>query len=110
MPELTQQEKQLATLMSEISKKCYSAGWMQDTEYVLWDGITSGPRDFGHDHITQEETSIPLDIWKQLFKEKVALMLRDPSSPPASSVRLGVQRKVGDKRVFHRSIFGKRLT
>jgi len=89
--DLTQGEKELAELMSELSEKCYSAGWMKDLEYVLWDAVVSGPRDYGHGTITKddinkliqtsdkvkswilfddelEEISVPLDKWKVKFK------------------------------------------
>jgi hypothetical protein len=93
--DLTPDERRLADLMSEISEKCYSAGWMENIEYVLWDALTSGPRNFGHDTITQDdidqllkisgtakswivfdderdETPIPLNKWQQQFKERVS--------------------------------------
>jgi hypothetical protein len=63
---------------------------MKDLEYVLWDAVVSGPRDYGHGTITKddinrlihtseevnswilfddelEETAIPLDKWKVKF-------------------------------------------
>ncbi|HEY5916319.1 MAG TPA: hypothetical protein VIU13_02925 [Chryseolinea sp.] len=78
--------------MSAISEKCYSAGWMGDSEYVLWDAVISGPRSFGCGKITQEdidkligisnktktwivfddeleETAIPVDKWRKQFTE-----------------------------------------
>ncbi len=96
--DLTRDERRLADLMSEISEKCYSAVWMTDTEYILWDAVISGPRDFGHDKITkeeidelrslsnqtrrwimfddeQEEIAIPLDKWETRFIEDIS---KDP--------------------------------
>jgi hypothetical protein len=35
---------QLADLMSDISERCWAAGWMSDLEYALW-GIVTGKRD-----------------------------------------------------------------
>jgi hypothetical protein len=93
--DLTEDERGLAELMSEISEKCYSAGWLEDLEYVLWDAVISGPRDFGHGKITQEEidelsrissmtktwivfddereeTAIPLDKWRKQFTEDIS--------------------------------------
>lgn len=90
--DLTQDERRLAQLMSELSGRCYSAGWMAGLEYVLWDAVRSGPRAYGQSSITQEdidqlvqssdktkswivfddkleETSIPLDKWKLKFAE-----------------------------------------
>ena len=96
--DLTKEERRLADLMSKISERCYSAGWMTDTEYILWDAIISGPRGFGHDKITkeeidelknlsnqtgtwivfddeQEEIAIPLDNWETRFTEDIS---KDP--------------------------------
>jgi hypothetical protein len=90
--DLTQDERQLAELMSELSQRCYSASWMKDLEYVLWDAVVSGPRDYGHSTITREdinklvqtsdkvnswilfddeleEIPVPLDKWKVKFTE-----------------------------------------
>ena len=97
--DLTEIERRLANLMSDISEKCYSAGWATNTEYVLWDAIISGPRDFGQDKITMEEidelkklsnrtgtwivfddnmeeVAIPLDKWRKRFSQDVS---NDPS-------------------------------
>jgi hypothetical protein len=96
--DLTEDERRLAGFMSEISEKCYSAGWMVDTEYVLWEAIISGPREFGHGKITKEEIeelnkllnktktwivfddmkeemAIPLDKWRTRFTEDIS---KDP--------------------------------
>ena len=96
--DLTKNERRLADLMSLISERCYGAGWMTDTEYILWDAIISGPRDFGHDKITkeeidelrslsnqtrtwivfddeQEEITIPLNKWETRFTEDIS---KDP--------------------------------
>jgi exoribonuclease R len=93
--ELTENEKKLADLMSEISENCYSAGWMLNIEYVLWHAVISGPRSFGRGEITQkdideltrlsnttktwivfddkdEETPMPLETWKALFITEVS--------------------------------------
>lgn len=92
--DLTEAEKLLATHMSEISERCYAAGWMENTEYVLWDGVVNGPRDFGHGHISKadidklvelsntieswiifdddnEEIAVPLDHWRKKFEIEV---------------------------------------
>jgi hypothetical protein len=88
--DLNQDERQLAEFMSELSERCYCAGWMMDLEYVLWDAVMTGPRNFGHGTITREdiskliqlsdkinswicfddeleEVSIPFDKWKVKF-------------------------------------------
>jgi len=94
--DLTTDQKILADLMSEISERCYSADWMADLEYVLWDAVTSGPRKYGHDTISQsdisalkkcsdkanswiffdddtEETGLSISDWIQKFKATIAV-------------------------------------
>lgn len=91
--ELTEDEQQLANLMSEISERCYAAGWMSGLEFVLWDALTTGPRSYGHDKITteqiehlrklsnrtgtwivyddnKEEIAVPLQEWKMRFNRR----------------------------------------
>ncbi|PZR38946.1 MAG: hypothetical protein DI538_08220 [Azospira oryzae] len=91
--DLTQDERRLAELMSDISARCYGAGWMSGLEYVLWDAVVCGPRNYGQGEITGddlnrliqvsdktnswilfdhelEEVSIPLDEWKIKFAEE----------------------------------------
>jgi len=92
--ELTPDERHLAELMRNISERCYSAGWMCNLEYVLWNAVVSGPRDYGHGAITKddidkltqashkisswilfdeelEEIIIPLDKWRVKFSEDI---------------------------------------
>jgi hypothetical protein len=92
--DLSEGEKLLATHMSEISERCYSAGWMENTQYTLWDAVINGPRDFGHGHISKadieklvelsnmikswiifdddkEEIAVPLDHWRKKFEIEV---------------------------------------
>jgi hypothetical protein len=47
----------LAKLMSAISERCYAAGWMDGTEFVLWDALARGPRDWGRDRITADDVA-----------------------------------------------------
>ena len=53
--DLTTDQKVLAEFMSEISERCYYAGWMTNLEYVLWDTLISGPRKYGQDTINQSD-------------------------------------------------------
>jgi len=92
--DLTSDQKKLAAFMSEISERCYFAGWMNNLEYVLWDVLESGQRTFGQGIITtedikqlkalsykseswicfhpeHEETALTLNAWRQKFKEDV---------------------------------------
>lgn len=86
----------MADLMSNISEDCWDAGWMLNTEYVLWHAVTSGRRAFGRGTITEKdieelarlstatqtwivfedaETAMPLDEWKTMFTNDVS---KDP--------------------------------
>lgn len=44
--QLTDTQKLLADRMSEISEKCFCAGWMSGLEYVLWESTISTRRPF----------------------------------------------------------------
>ena len=37
----------LAQHMSDISEVCWAAGWMEGTEYSLWEMLQGGPREWG---------------------------------------------------------------
>lgn len=88
--DLTTEQAALESFMSEISERCYSAGWMQDLEYVLWGALLNGERKYGYHFITlediqqlkllssraacwiymddiKEETAIDLDSWKAMY-------------------------------------------
>lgn len=87
-------EKKLADFMSELSERCYAAGWMENLEYVLWETTLNGPRDYGQFRILEddihqmiqlsnncncwiyfddsnEETSIPLRKWVDMYEETI---------------------------------------
>jgi hypothetical protein len=92
--DLSPDQSRLENLMSEISERCYSAGWMQDLEYILWDAVINGQRKYGHGTITKfdidelkklsttcnswiymdditEETATNLDAWSMMFNKAV---------------------------------------
>lgn len=94
MKDLTPAQAALADLMSEISERCYYAGWIQDLEYVLWDAVQKGERKYGHDRISNddiealktlsekagvwivyddltEETAIDISSWQKKFQTDV---------------------------------------
>ena len=96
LKDLTTHQLLLADVMSNISERCYYAGWMQNLEYVLWDATLTGPRQYGHDTISKqeieslrelskasqawiifdhenEETAIHLNDWKQKFHQDIEL-------------------------------------
>ncbi|MBO9703068.1 MAG: hypothetical protein J7604_22840 [Sporocytophaga sp.] len=91
LSDLTPIQQQLMNIMSGISERCYTAGWMNNLEYVLWNAVMSGPRKYGYDFIREEdihelrhystlcnswivfdegkeETSMQLNEWKRKFE------------------------------------------
>ena len=73
---LTTDQKSLASLMSEISERCQTAGWMLNLEYVLWDAVISGPRKYGHDKITEND----IDLLKKYSCKAGSWILFDDNS------------------------------
>ena len=88
---LTKEQKKLADFMSDLSEKNYSAAWLENLEYVLWDAVIKGQRKFGQGLISQkdvqqlrelsnscnswiyydeetEETAIDLSSWNKKFE------------------------------------------
>ncbi|MGN7784354.1 hypothetical protein ACTJIJ_07500 [Niabella sp. 22666] len=82
--------------MSELSEKCYSAQWMKNLEYVLWNTILNGPKKYGQDIISkpdidklaelskscncwilfddvEEETAVDLVEWIKKYNDAVSL-------------------------------------
>lgn len=55
MTELNKAAEQLRDLMSDISERCWYAGWLEGTEFVLWGAVTGGARTWGHGTITEED-------------------------------------------------------
>ena len=53
--ELTIKQRKLAEFMSDLSEKCYSASWLENLEYVLWDTLIKGERRLGQDNISQQD-------------------------------------------------------
>jgi hypothetical protein len=95
LQDLTLQQKHLAETMSDISERCYFAGWMLHLEYVLWNAIETGPRPYGLGEITEEdighlkslaeltgcwiifhdefeEMAIDLSSWKAVYQAEIA--------------------------------------
>jgi hypothetical protein len=56
--DLTPEQRQLASIMSEVSEKCFSAGWIMNLEYVLWHALKNGERKYGHDTITKSDIQV----------------------------------------------------
>lgn len=88
----------LVGFMSDLSERCYAAGWIANLEYVLWDAVKIGERKFGQDMITSqdieqlsqlskacncwiyyddemEETAIGINDWERMFDEVIS---KDP--------------------------------
>lgn len=89
---LTQEQRELASYMSELSERAWCAAWMQDLEYSLWTAMTKGPNRYGrldldNEHITKlkalshacngwirfdslsEETFVPISQWIEQYWE-----------------------------------------
>ncbi|GGF11126.1 hypothetical protein [Hymenobacter cavernae] len=92
---LEEEQFLLAYTMSNISERCYYAGWMQGLEYVLYQALHTGPRRYGHSEISveditaltllskrgqcwiymddkTEETAINLELWHRKYTVDVA--------------------------------------
>ena len=88
--DLNEDQLKLADLMSNISEDGYSAGWMEDLEFNLWDALNGGEKKYGRHIITssqleelkflsqmcgcwiifngeQEETAIDIEEWRKIF-------------------------------------------
>lgn len=65
LTDLTVEQRRLADLMIEISEKCYSAGWIKNLEYLLWDALTNEERKLGRDIISESD----IDQLKQLSQD-----------------------------------------
>ena len=55
LKDLSQDQLQLAELMSQISEAGYSAGWMKGLEFDLWDILIGSKSSYGRHIISQEE-------------------------------------------------------
>ena len=55
LEKLTGVQRGLASLMSEISERCYCAGWMTGLERALWSMLDSEDRSYGQDEVTADE-------------------------------------------------------
>jgi hypothetical protein len=94
LKDLSTAERNLANYMSEISERAYNAQWIGNLEFVLWNALTNGARNFGREQVTnenidklrslasacgswihfdeeKEEIAVPIDKWKDLYSEKV---------------------------------------
>jgi hypothetical protein len=55
LKDLTLEQEKMAEFMSSISERCYYAAWIKNLEYVLWDAVNSGQRNYGHGIITDRD-------------------------------------------------------
>jgi hypothetical protein len=65
LEDLTPTQRELATLMSEISEQMWRAGWMMGVEHELWSAVMSGAGNGGRLIPTQAQ----LDELARLSKE-----------------------------------------
>jgi hypothetical protein len=54
---MTWKQRALVDLMSDISERCYCAGWLGGLEYILWHMLTdpAASREFGMGVVEDEE-------------------------------------------------------
>lgn len=52
--QLEPRARELADYMSDLSEEAYSAGWMKELEFELWEAVVGGPRRYGSIQITLE--------------------------------------------------------
>ncbi len=45
--DMTDQQRELYEVMSDISEDCYCAGWMLGLEYAIWGALQDGDRSYG---------------------------------------------------------------
>ena len=45
--DLTNDRRQLADFMSDLSEEAYCAGWMEGLEYALWEAVLGVRREYG---------------------------------------------------------------
>jgi hypothetical protein len=53
--DLTNDQRQLADFMSDLSEEAYCAGWMEGLEYALWEAVIGLRRDYGRLDVTEEQ-------------------------------------------------------
>lgn len=63
---LTDAQQKLADFMSDISENAYTAGWMSNLEYVLWEAVLSGPRQYGRYFINQDDIDTLINVSNEL--------------------------------------------
>lgn len=61
----TEPQLALYDLMSEISERCYCAGWMEGTEAACWEAVLDGFTRWGISVITPEEADRLADLSNQ---------------------------------------------
>ena len=57
--------KLLGEMMSEISERCWYAGWMLSAEYVLWQAVVEGPASWGHGTISEADIATLKALWEE---------------------------------------------
>lgn len=99
LKDLNIEQTKLMVFMSDISERCFSAGWMENLEFSLWNAVLDGPGRYGHGMINREnidylkdqstvcncwivfdeiteETAIDLTLWREKYNQDI---LQDPS-------------------------------
>jgi hypothetical protein len=92
LKQLSDDQRNLADFMSELSEHAYCAGWMKGLEYSLWTSLSFNKYSYGHYKLNKleiaklkelshkckgwiyfdqknEESYIPLKQWVKMYKE-----------------------------------------
>jgi hypothetical protein len=95
LSDLTDDQRALATAMSDLSEAGYHAGWLAGLEYDLWRLLLSGGNRYGQHDLREEELSqlrkltehcggwivfddtneevfVPLDEWQRMYAAHTA--------------------------------------
>jgi len=89
---LDKKQQELHEYMSEISQMLYCATWYMGAEFVLWEAVVNGPRQWGQDAISSdmidklkklsaacggwcyfENQFVPMDDWLVLYRYKSSI-------------------------------------
>jgi hypothetical protein len=54
---MTPEQRELALFMSELSERCYCAGWLDGCEFSLWGFVLNGPGKWGMGEVYVEDVA-----------------------------------------------------
>ena len=97
--DMTDQQRELYELMSDISEDCYCAGWMHGLEYAIWGALQDGDRSYG----MSEMDAAQLERCRALAKELDGWVIwydddNDAELPDLAELGAEVRRYMADAR------------